>query len=162
MLSTRLRKAVWLSPMFFSCLLIIYQVSNNISKMEFQDSRDVPKGATGEPASTEKMRRHPRQIVLWTSWRSGSSFTGTLLANAVNKTYYSYEPLHMKGPRILKDQESIGAIKFMKALLLCEMYKMPDYVSYTYRIPFFLGENKYLRDYVRMKNKKNLETMQEA
>ncbi|XP_076029881.1 carbohydrate sulfotransferase 4-like isoform X2 [Oratosquilla oratoria] len=162
MLRTRLRKAIWLSPMLFPCLLILCQVSNNISKMEFQDSRDVPKGAIGKPASTEKMRTYPRQIVLWTSWRSGSSFTGTLLANAVNKTYYSYEPLHMRGPRILKEQESIGAIEFMKTLLLCEMYKIPYYVSYTYRKSFFLEKNKYLRDYLQMKDNESLETMEEA
>lgn len=58
---------------------------NTVTNTEHQTPVPYRNGSALTKAPSHKP---PRPIVLWTSWRSGSTFLGDLLANAVPNTFY--------------------------------------------------------------------------
>lgn len=72
----------------------------------------------------------PFRSVIFTTWRSGSTFLGDIL-NAMPGNYYHYEPLlhydivQVRGPPL-----SEPALEHLRKLLLCNYTGMEDYLNY--------------------------------
>ncbi|XP_064089165.1 carbohydrate sulfotransferase 5-like [Macrobrachium nipponense] len=66
---------------------------------------------------------YPRVVILWTTWRSGSTFLGDLLVSAVSETFYSYEPLIPYGVRILRSNDTVtnDALAYLSGLFRCNL-----------------------------------------
>ncbi|XP_037777751.1 carbohydrate sulfotransferase 3-like [Penaeus monodon] len=91
--------------------------------------------------------KRQKLVILWTGWRSGSTFMGQVLSRAANATFYSYEPLHMYGVKVMDqdDARTRSALVLMKDLLLCRLESHSDQVSYMGRCDFYLRQNVYLK-----------------
>ncbi|XP_042892103.1 carbohydrate sulfotransferase 3-like [Penaeus japonicus] len=79
---------------------------------------------------------------------------GKVLARASPATFYSYEPLHMYGVRILdQDSEDLRyALVLMKDLMRCRLQKHPDQVSHMGRQDFYFQQNTFLNNLCRRDN----------
>ncbi|KAK7074684.1 hypothetical protein SK128_025250 [Halocaridina rubra] len=68
-------------------------------------------------------RGYPRVVLLWTYWRSGSTFLGDLLVSAVNDTFYSYEPLLPYGVKVFRsdDNDTRSKVKYLQDLFHCNV-----------------------------------------
>ncbi|KAK7080957.1 hypothetical protein SK128_011301 [Halocaridina rubra] len=51
----------------------------------------LPLSSHNAKPSTKALRNYPRIVILWTTWRSGSTFLGQLLASALDETFYRCE-----------------------------------------------------------------------
>ncbi|XP_064121362.1 carbohydrate sulfotransferase 5-like [Macrobrachium nipponense] len=71
----------------------------------------------------------PRIIILWTTWRSGSTYTGELLAKSLPMTFFSTEPLRWWREVILhkNDSKTKAAFDFLHDLLHCQVH--PGYLK---------------------------------
>ncbi|XP_063592841.1 carbohydrate sulfotransferase 3-like [Penaeus indicus] len=108
----------------------------------------IRKEVTEKGERFEDSEKRQKMVILWTGWRSGSSFMGQVLAGAANATFYSYEPLHMYGVKVMDqdDARTRSALALMKDLLLCRLDSHSDQVFYMGRCDFYLSQNVYLRD----------------
>ncbi|XP_042891250.1 carbohydrate sulfotransferase 5-like [Penaeus japonicus] len=95
--------------------------------------------------------RPPKAVVLWTGWRSGSTFVGQLLARATNATFYSYEPLHKYKVHVLhRDRnDTRAAVKLLRDVLRCRLLRHQDQVSYMAHQKWYLRENTFLNKYCK-------------
>ncbi|XP_068229180.1 carbohydrate sulfotransferase 5-like [Palaemon carinicauda] len=95
-------------------------------------------------ASIERELNHPnpRIIILWTTWRSGSTYTGELLAKALPKTFFSTEPLRWWREVILhkNDSKSNAAFQFLNDLLHCHVHP-----GYTKQVTSLRNFQYYMR-----------------
>ncbi|CAL4192894.1 unnamed protein product, partial [Meganyctiphanes norvegica] len=72
----------------------------------------------------QKVKDFPSAVVLWTQWRSGSSFFGELLHGAHQNTFYNYEPMiPLRHVKIFRDdnKETRHAISYLNSVLRCDM-----------------------------------------
>ncbi|KAF2350920.1 Sulfotransferase domain [Trinorchestia longiramus] len=109
-----------------------------INKVEFTQERHAP--VSGTPR-----KPLPKPIILWTAWRSGSTFLGDLMSNANNYTFYSYEPLFHFGTQIfddLENQDTKDALKLVEDLLACNALPHHDFLHKMYELKFPLLTNK--------------------
>lgn len=92
------------------------------------------------------LQRPPKAVILWTGWRSGSTFVGKLLAKATNTTFYSYEPLHMYKVHVLhRDRnDTRAAVRLLRDILRCRLLRHQDQVSYMAHQKWYLKENAFL------------------
>ncbi|XP_047499038.1 carbohydrate sulfotransferase 6-like [Penaeus chinensis] len=109
----------------------------------------------GEAKEGEETKEHQPQntkkqkvILLWTSWRSGSTFLGELLRRVSNKTFYSYEPLHMYHINVFDKKENddtlIPPVVLLRDLLSCNFEAHSNLVKYQKKKRWYLLANKYL------------------
>ena len=60
-----------------------------------------------------------RHILIATSWRSGSSFLGELLAQYPG-TFYYFEPLHYYSQKVTEESDVIREEEFLETLFRCQ------------------------------------------
>ncbi|XP_066983955.1 carbohydrate sulfotransferase 5-like [Macrobrachium rosenbergii] len=89
---------------------------------------------------------YPRVVILWTTWRSGSTFLGDLLVSAVPETFYSYEPLLPYGVRILRanDNTANDAFAYLGDLFRCNLTNYKWEVRRMARERCYRRRNTYL------------------
>ncbi|XP_027228274.2 carbohydrate sulfotransferase 1 isoform X3 [Penaeus vannamei] len=92
----------------------------------------------------------PLRILLVTTWRSGSTFLGQVLAHHP-AVFQHYEPLSPQGiKQIRSGREAIQAQQLLHRLLDCRYEGMADYLNYTRAHPEdMLGHNKIVWDSCR-------------
>ncbi|KAK7073054.1 hypothetical protein SK128_003661 [Halocaridina rubra] len=92
------------------------------------------------------LKKYPRVVILWTQWRSGSTFFGNLLASAIPNTFYSYEPLLPLGIKIFRsdDGASQDAFKYFNNLLHCNLYNHAKEISGLVSLKFYRTYNHFL------------------
>ncbi|XP_066990518.1 carbohydrate sulfotransferase 5-like [Macrobrachium rosenbergii] len=88
----------------------------------------------------------PRIIILWTTWRSGSTYTGELLAKSLPMTFFSTEPLRWWREVILhkNDSKTKAAFEFLHDLLHCQVH--PGYIKQVTSLknfPYYMQWNSY-------------------
>ncbi|XP_047469207.1 carbohydrate sulfotransferase 5-like [Penaeus chinensis] len=95
-------------------------------------------------------------VYIFKGWRSGSSFMGQMLAVATNATFYSYEPLHMYGVKVMDQDDATtrSALVIMKDILLCRLERHANQVDYMSKRRFYINQNVYLRDHCLMSDPK--------
>ncbi|XP_068229174.1 carbohydrate sulfotransferase 6-like [Palaemon carinicauda] len=104
---------------------------------------------TNESAGLAK-NNFPRIIILWTSWRSGSTYMGRLLASGLPDTFFSLEPLHKWQGRLAainheNNTATSEAMKFIRGLLRCSIDSSYDsHVLHQSKCPFYLKANVFL------------------
>ncbi|XP_042873360.1 carbohydrate sulfotransferase 2-like [Penaeus japonicus] len=121
-----------------------------------REGSEEGKGGEAERRGEDRRRmeglgKRQKQVVLWTGWRSGSSFLGKVLARASNATFYSYEPLHMYGVKVMHDDDAITrkAQTLLKDLILCRLERHSDQVYYVGKHGYYLHQNEFLFDNCR-------------
>ncbi|XP_059093759.1 carbohydrate sulfotransferase 1-like [Tigriopus californicus] len=82
-----------------------------------------------------------RQILIATTWRSGSSFTGDIFRHYPG-TYYSFEPLHYTFQHASNLEDYEPAIRLLKSLFKCQY----DSTNLGYLKHVSLGKNHFLFD----------------
>ncbi|KAK8405365.1 hypothetical protein O3P69_001722 [Scylla paramamosain] len=127
---------------------------NGNSSYPGSQGHDSDNGLTGERdenelkinGSSRQNQGAPRVILLLTSWRSGSTFLGELLATAVPETFYSYEPLHPWKIRVLEEDDSNtrAAHVLLRDLFQCHMEPHAGHVAYMARSHWYLRWNTHL------------------
>ncbi|XP_068249141.1 carbohydrate sulfotransferase 1-like [Palaemon carinicauda] len=90
---------------------------------EVKDNGEKSHENEGLKENANKGKGYPRVVMLWTTWRSGSTFLGDLLVSAVNETFYSYEPLIPYGVRIFRydDEHTRDALTYLTDLFRCDL-----------------------------------------
>ncbi|XP_068230146.1 carbohydrate sulfotransferase 4-like [Palaemon carinicauda] len=94
----------------------------------------------------ESLKPPPKTVILWTTWRSGSTYLGELLANAVHDTFYSTEPLHYWRVKILHENntETNLARAFLHQLLYCRVSRhFQTQIDYMSRQDFYMRWNTF-------------------
>lgn len=95
-------------------------------------------------ALSEHPRPEPLQIVISTTWRSGSTFLEELLASHP-AVYNHYEPLMQFGLRQIRDgDDSDKAQKLVHSLLLCNYNGQDDYINTAVKIRDMFSRNTVL------------------
>lgn len=94
---------------------------------------------------------YPPSILLWTTWRSGSTFIGSLLAEASENTFYSYEPMMPLGVRIHRNdtQDTRKAVQYLSDVLHCNHWKQGDIVRHLRHHSAYMNQNKLLNSACR-------------
>ncbi|KAK4316017.1 hypothetical protein Pmani_012791 [Petrolisthes manimaculis] len=95
----------------------------------------------------QRGQRSPRVILLLSSWRSGSTFLGEILATADNNnTFYSYEPLHEWKVRLVREDSGSTrtAVQLLTDLLHCRLYLHPHHLAYMTSKHWYLRWNTRL------------------
>ncbi|KAK3869561.1 hypothetical protein Pcinc_025145 [Petrolisthes cinctipes] len=95
----------------------------------------------------QRGQRSPRVILLLSSWRSGSTFLGEILATADNNnTFYSYEPLHEWKVRLVREDNGSTrtAVQLLTDLLHCRLYLHPHHLAYMTSKHWYLRWNTRL------------------
>ncbi|XP_064098541.1 carbohydrate sulfotransferase 3-like isoform X1 [Macrobrachium nipponense] len=73
----------------------------------------------------------PLRVLLVTTWRSGSTFLGQVLANHP-AVYHHYEPLSPKGIRQIRSgRDAVQAQQLLHRLLDCRYSGLDEYLNYT-------------------------------
>lgn len=105
----------------------------------------IPK-VTSEMAPKVISERTPKIILLWTTWRSGSTFFGTLLAKATENTFYSSEPLHKMKVRIMNanDSTTLYALNYTHNLLRCRLHHEEILFQHLIRQRYYRKANRYV------------------
>ncbi|XP_068229173.1 carbohydrate sulfotransferase 3-like [Palaemon carinicauda] len=109
---------------------------------------------TNELGVMEK-NKVPRNIILWTTWRSGSTYTGELLANALPNTFYSIEPLHWWRVKIYHENNAATfmARRFLRDLLRCSVSQSyRRQVRYLSKLRFYMRANAFLSNSCKKPN----------
>ncbi|XP_042873361.1 carbohydrate sulfotransferase 6-like [Penaeus japonicus] len=115
-----------------------------------REGSEEGKGEEAERRGEDRRRmegsgKRQKQVVLWTGWRSGSSFLGKVLTRALDATFYSYEPLHMYGVKVMHDDDDAITRKaqtLLKDLILCRLERHPKH-------GYYLHQNEFLFDSCR-------------
>ncbi|XP_068229175.1 carbohydrate sulfotransferase 1-like [Palaemon carinicauda] len=116
-----------------------FQLNINDKELLMKQKRSY--GSNGRP---------PKAVILWSTWRSGSTFVGGLLANAVTETFYSIEPLYSWKNVINSENNSAtsSAQEFLHDLMHCRVQQ-----KYMKQL-FTLIWNPYYRDWNRYYTRK--------
>ncbi|XP_069945448.1 uncharacterized protein [Cherax quadricarinatus] len=104
----------------------------------------------------------PRVILLLSSWRSGSTFLGELLANALPRTFYSYEPLHQWKINVLRvnDSSTQAALTLLRDLFVCRLQCHPQQVAYMASQHWYLRWNTRLASLCHQQEREKQESQQ--
>nr|XP_027233787.1 carbohydrate sulfotransferase 5-like [Penaeus vannamei] len=103
-------------------IVLLYLLANN-------DTSGTWKGQDLAVGSSRNLSNGPRAagprrkaVVLFSRWRSGSTFMGELLKKAGRGIFYSYEPLHEYGVHVLYEdvEETHVAVEEVKSILRCQ------------------------------------------
>ena len=80
----------------------------------------LPTNVTTDSSSKPIFKKSEKNVMVVTSWRSGSTLIGELL-NSYPNSFYSYEPLHHLDIRraYAGDRDAKSADKVIKGLLTC-------------------------------------------
>ncbi|XP_047498468.1 carbohydrate sulfotransferase 5-like [Penaeus chinensis] len=143
------RRLVVAAAVVLIFLVVRYKlIGPSLDPLERQEAKEKTNGATAVAAEEESELppRPSKVVVLWTSWRSGSTFIGQLLTRASNSTFYSYEPLHMHGVQVLDvdDATTQSALAFLKDLLLCRLRRWQREVAYLGSLGKYRSQNTFL------------------
>ncbi|XP_042867580.1 carbohydrate sulfotransferase 4-like isoform X2 [Penaeus japonicus] len=122
-------------------------------RTEEEKVQKVADRVEGEEAQRENTqpqeKKKQKVIVLWTSWRSGSTFLGELLKRASTKTFYSYEPLHIFKIRIYDkprdDSPPPPPVFALRDILSCNFEAHRNLVSYQSNKIWYLRANTYFK-----------------
>lgn len=96
---------------------------------------EYPAGKNGVKAEklsdlTPETGGTPFQSVIFTTWRSGSTFLGDIL-NAMPGNFYHYEPLlHYDIVQVRGPPTAEPALEHLRKLLMCNYTDMDDYLNY--------------------------------
>ncbi|XP_042860218.1 carbohydrate sulfotransferase 6-like isoform X2 [Penaeus japonicus] len=107
------------------CYLLLFIVLLNIAGLSLL-SHGAKGGTRGRQARADDASRavvFPKKaVVLFTRWRSGSTFMGELMKMADRGIFYSYEPLSEYGPHVLYEniEETHMAVEELKNVLRCQ------------------------------------------
>ncbi|CAL4063477.1 unnamed protein product, partial [Meganyctiphanes norvegica] len=95
--------------------------------------------------------KYPPSILLWTTWRSGSTFIGSLLAEASDNTFYSYEPMMPLGVRIYRSDttETRNAVQYLSDILHCNHDRQRDLVRRLRHHSAYMNGNTLLTNACR-------------
>ncbi|XP_069976351.1 carbohydrate sulfotransferase 1-like [Penaeus vannamei] len=109
-----------------------------------EEEKEGEKTTKDEPKETEKQK----VILLWTSWRSGSTFLGELLKRVSRKTFYSYEPLHLFRVRVFDKRDDGDSLTppvvLLRDLLQCNFEAHANLVKYQRNKEWYARANTYL------------------
>jgi carbohydrate 6-sulfotransferase 6 len=87
---------------------------------QIETSKKVLEEATKQTSAFYWNTTLPRQLLIVTSWRSGSTFLGEILANHP-AIFQHYEPLTYFGAKQIRGgKEGIDAVGHLKSLLHCK------------------------------------------
>ncbi|XP_069983407.1 carbohydrate sulfotransferase 1-like [Penaeus vannamei] len=112
-----------------------------------EEVKEGEKTTKDEPKETKEKQK---VVLLWTGWRSGSTFLGELLKRVSKKTFYSYEPLHMFRVRVFdKGPEDdplllLPPVVLLRDLLQCNFEAHPNVVKYQKNKVWYARANTYL------------------
>nr|XP_027217679.1 carbohydrate sulfotransferase 5-like [Penaeus vannamei] len=145
------RRLVVATAVVFIFLVVRYKLLEvRTDQLAKQVEEEEPNGASAVAAEEEPVPppRPSKVVVLWTGWRSGSTFIGQLLTRASNSTFYSYEPLHMHGVQVLDEDSATtrSALAFLKDLLLCRLRHWQRRVAYLGNLGKYRSQNTFLRE----------------
>lgn len=121
-----------------SIALIIKQLSARMRKAYAKEQLDID-FTPGSPIPIGKIRK----IIIASTWRSGSSFTGQLVSSYPG-SFYSYEPLHFYiQNQHLESGESVPQIiNFIKDIASCNFGPHQDFIDYVKNHTFLYVYNK--------------------
>lgn len=87
------RRLVVATAVVFIFLVVRYKLLEvRTDQLAKQAEEEEPNGASAVAAEDEPVTppRPSKVVVLWTGWRSGSTFIGQLLTRASNSTFYRW------------------------------------------------------------------------
>nr|XP_045586682.1 carbohydrate sulfotransferase 1-like [Procambarus clarkii] len=89
----------------------------------------------------------PLRVLLVTTWRSGSTFLGQVLANHPG-VFHHYEPFSPRGVRQVRSgRDAFQAQQLLHRLMDCQFAGQDEYLNYTHSHPQdMLGHNKVVWD----------------
>ncbi|XP_042873365.1 carbohydrate sulfotransferase 2-like [Penaeus japonicus] len=122
-----------------------------------REGSEEDKGGEAERRGEDRRRmegsgKRQKQVVLWTGWKSGSSFMGQVLARASDATFYSYEPLHMYGVKVMHDDDDAITRKaqtLLKDLILCRLERHVDQLFGEGKPNYPFNQNAFLHNHCR-------------
>ncbi|XP_071521018.1 carbohydrate sulfotransferase 4-like isoform X3 [Panulirus ornatus] len=114
---------------------------NLLEEVSSRKFPDIMEAAHNARALSQQARPRPLQIVIATTWRSGSTFLEELLS-AHPAVYTYYEPLTQYGLHQIRDgDDSVQAQKLIHNLLTCRFHGNDEYMVTVQRIKEMVSRN---------------------
>ncbi|XP_066990517.1 carbohydrate sulfotransferase 4-like [Macrobrachium rosenbergii] len=126
--------------------MIFMSFSKKVQPLQYAHLHPNSDTASQYYQEAESLKPPPKAVILWTTWRSGSTYLGELLANAVQDTFYSTEPLHYWRVKMLHENntETSLARAFLQELLHCRVSRnFQKQIDYMSRQDFYMRWNTF-------------------
>ncbi|XP_047499063.1 uncharacterized protein LOC125045689 isoform X2 [Penaeus chinensis] len=128
------------------------EAMEEVDKREMAIYNDVNGLGENENIDVQSQKTKKQKVILlWTGWRSGSTFLGELLKRWSSKTFYSYEPLHIFKVKVHEKTDnpnsaSISATSALRDILACDFRTHGAILKYQNRWRWYKWANTYLME----------------